>query len=159
LPRATVPVFFGAATFDPRQSLDELVDRIIRAGFAGIANFPTAILIDGAFRHFLEEEGLGFNRELELLEIAKARRLDTLDYTHPISAARAGAERNLGIANIDLGWTVGGVMGVDPDLRIEEAALMANTIARAVHSISPATRCLVEGGPIVTPRQLEELCQ
>ena len=54
---------------------------------------------------------------------------------------------------------MGGVLGVDSDLRIEEAALMANTIARAVHAASPDTLCVVEGGPIVNPRQLEEVCQ
>ena len=54
---------------------------------------------------------------------------------------------------------MGGVLGVDSDLRIEDAALMANTIARAVHAASPDTLCVVEGGPIVNPRQLEEVCQ
>jgi predicted TIM-barrel enzyme/DNA-binding NtrC family response regulator len=159
LPRARVPVFFGASTFDPRLDLADLVERIIDAGFAGIANFPTAILIDGAYRRFLEEEGLGFGRELELLEIAKARGLVTLAYTHTIEEARAAAERGVAIVNIDLGWNMGGVLGVDTDLRIEEAALMANTIARAVHAVSPTTRRVVEGGPIVRPHQLEELCQ
>jgi predicted TIM-barrel enzyme/DNA-binding NtrC family response regulator len=159
LPRAKVPVFFGASTFDPRLDLSQLVDRVIEAGFAGIANFPTAILIDGAYRRFLEDEGLGFGRELELLELAKAAGLTTLAYTHTIDEARVAAERGIAIVNIDLGWNMGGVLGVDTDLRIEEAALMANTIARAVHAVSPATRCVVEGGPIVSPRQLEELCQ
>jgi predicted TIM-barrel enzyme/DNA-binding NtrC family response regulator len=159
LPRATVPVFFGASTFDPRVDLSVLVDRVVEAGFAGIANFPTAILIDGAYRRFLEEEGLGFGRELELLEIARMRGLVTLAYTHTIDEARAAAERGISIVNIDLGWNMGGVLGVDTDLRIEEAALMANTIARAVHTVSPTTRCVVEGGPIVSPHQLEELCQ
>ena len=67
LPRATVPVFFGAASFDPRLDLAALVERIAEAGFSGISNFPTAILIDGAYRRFLESVGLGFERELELL--------------------------------------------------------------------------------------------
>ncbi|MFI5013081.1 MAG: phosphoenolpyruvate hydrolase family protein [Hyphomicrobiales bacterium] len=159
LPRATVPVFFGASTFDPRVDLARLVDSIVEAGFSGVANFPTAILIDGAYRGFLEEEGLGFGRELELLQIAKERGLATLAYTHTIDEARAAAECGIAIVNIDLGWNMGGVMGVDTDLRIEEAALMANTIARAVHTVSPTTRCVVEGGPIVSPGQLEELCQ
>lgn len=159
LPRASVPVFFGASTFDPRLDLSQLVDSIAEAGFSGVANFPTAILIDGAYRRFLEDEGLCFGRELELLEIAKARGLTTLAYTHTIEEARAAAERGISIVNIDLGWNMGGVLGVDTDLRIEEAALMANTTARIVRAVSPMTRCVVEGGPIVSPRQLEELCQ
>jgi predicted TIM-barrel enzyme/transcriptional regulator with AAA-type ATPase domain len=159
LPRATVPVFFGAASFHPGLNLDALVAEIADAGFCGIANFPTAILIDGAYRQFLEDAGLGFNRELKLLEIAKQKGLATLAYTHTLEEARAAAERGLDLVNIDLGWNMGGVLGVDSDLRIEEAALMANTIARAVHAASPDTLCVVEGGPIVNPRQLEEVCQ
>lgn len=159
LPRATVPVFFGAATFDPRVNLARLLDQIAEAGFSGVANFPTSILIDGAYRQFLEEEGLGFSRELELLELARAKGLVTLAYTHTFDEARAAALRQVDIVNIDLGWNMGGVMGVDTDLRIEEAALMANTIARAVRAVSKTARCVVEGGPIVSPRQLEELCQ
>ncbi|MBI3708404.1 MAG: phosphoenolpyruvate hydrolase family protein [Proteobacteria bacterium] len=159
LPRTTVPVFFGAATFDPRIDLAALVDEIVDAGFSGVANFPTAILIDGTYRQFLEDEGLGFKRELELLEIARDRGLASLAYIHTLEEAQAAAECGIDIVNIDLGWNMGGVMGVDSDLRIDEAALMTNSIARAVRSISPATRCVVEGGPIVSPRQLEELCQ
>jgi predicted TIM-barrel enzyme/DNA-binding NtrC family response regulator len=159
LPRASVPVFFGAASFHPGLDLEALAAEIAEAGFCGIANFPTAILIDGAYRRFLEDAGLGFNRELELLEIAKHKGLATLAYTHTLDEARAAAERGLDLVNIDLGWNMGGVLGVDSDLRIEEAALMASTIARAVHAASPDTLCVVEGGPIVNPHQLEEVCQ
>src|SRR5262249_12638465 len=132
---------------------------IVAAGFSGIANFPTSILIDGAYRRFLERVGLGFTRELELLALAKARGLVTLAYAHTSEEAVAAARHGVDIVNIDLGWNKGGVLGVDTVVRIEEAALTANTIARAVHSASPRTRCMVEGGPIVSPRQLEELCQ
>jgi predicted TIM-barrel enzyme/DNA-binding NtrC family response regulator len=159
LPRATVPVFFGAASFDPRVDLAALVDNIANAGFAGVTNFPTAILIDGAYRQFLERVGLGFERELKLLSLAKARGLMTLAYAHTreeaVAAARCGAD----IINIDLGWNKGGVLGVDTFVRIDEASLTANTIARAVRAVSQKTTCMVEGGPIVSPKQLEELCE
>jgi predicted TIM-barrel enzyme/DNA-binding NtrC family response regulator len=159
LPRATVPVFFGAASFDPRLDLAALVDDIVNAGFAGVTNFPTAILIDGVYRQFLERVGLGFERELKLLSLAKARGLMTLAYAHTreeaVAAARCGAD----IVNIDLGWNKGGVLGVDTFVRIEEAALTAHTIARAVRAAAPTTICMVEGGPIVGPKQLEELCE
>jgi predicted TIM-barrel enzyme/DNA-binding NtrC family response regulator len=159
LPRASVPVFFGATSFSPRIDLTELVSRIIDAGFWGIANFPTAILIDGVYRDFLERAGFGFARELELLSIAKARGLVTLAYVHTCEEAVAAARVGADIINIDLGWNKGGVVGVDTPVRIDEASLAVNTIARAVHSVSPRTRCMVEGGPIVSPWQLEELCQ
>ncbi len=159
LPRATVPVYFGAASFDPRIDLRELVDRIARAGFAGIANFPTAILIDGDYRAFLERSGVGFARELELLRIARERGLSSLAYTHTAEEAAEAARQGADLVNIDLGWNVGGVLGAVSHLRVEDAGLMANAIAQQVRSVSRKTRCLVEGGPIVSPRQLEELCQ
>jgi predicted TIM-barrel enzyme/DNA-binding NtrC family response regulator len=159
LPRVTVPVFFGVASFDPRTDLVGLIEKIRAAGFSGVTNFPTAILIDGAYRRFLEDQGLGFRRELEMLKVAKAHGLATLVYIHTLAEAREAASFGFDIINIDLGWNMGGVMGVDSDLRIEEAAVATNTIARAVRTISPTTRCVVEGGPIVGPQQLEELCK
>lgn len=159
LPRATVPVYFGAASFDPRLDLRELVERIAKAGFAGIANFPTSILIDGQYRAFLERSGVGFGRELDLLQVARERGLSTLAYTHTAEEAAEAARQGADIVNIDLGWNVGGVLGAVSHLRVEDAGLMANAIAQQVRAVSRKTRCLVEGGPIVSPRQLEELCQ
>jgi predicted TIM-barrel enzyme/DNA-binding NtrC family response regulator len=159
LPRATVPVFLGAASFDPRLDLDKLVDRIIAAGFGGVANFPTAVLIDGAYRDFLERTGCGFGRELDLLSRAAARGLSTLAYVKTAEEGIAAARCGVDIINIDLGWNVGGLLGVSSDLRIEEAALIVNGIAQKIRAVAPESRCVVEGGPIVSPRQLEELCQ
>ncbi|MBS7700667.1 MULTISPECIES: phosphoenolpyruvate hydrolase family protein [unclassified Chelatococcus] len=159
LPRATVPVFFGAASFDPRLDLDALIERIAASGFGGVANFPTAVLIDGAYRSLLEQSGVGFKRELDLLRRAKTRGLATLAYIQNEAEAAEAASAGIEMVNIDLGWNVGGVLGASSDLKIEEAALIANRIAQRVRTISPGTRCVVEGGPIVSPRQLEEFCQ
>lgn len=159
LPRTTVPVFFGVASFDPRTDLATLITQIRAAGFAGVTNFPTATLIDGAYRRFLEDQGLGFCRELEMLMIAKANGLTTLAYIHTLAEAREAAAAGVDMVNIDLGWNMGGVMGVDSDLRVDEAAVATNAIACAVRAIAPATSCVVEGGPIVGPQQLEELCK
>jgi predicted TIM-barrel enzyme/DNA-binding NtrC family response regulator len=159
LPRATVPVFMGAASFDPRLDLDQLVDRIVAAGFGGVANFPTAILIDGAYRAFLERAGCGFGRELDLLSRAAARGLATLAYVKTAEEGIEAAGRGVDIINIDLGWNVGGLFGASSDLRIEEAALIVNGIAQRIREVAPESRCVVEGGPIVSPKQLEEFCQ
>ena len=158
LPRANVPVFFGASCFDVRQDLPALLDRVAEAGFAGIANFPSAVLVDGAFREFLEQAGIGFARELELLALARQRGLATLAYTHTAQEAVAAARQGVDIVNIDLGWNTGGVLGVETTVRVEEAAFTAATVAKAVRAACDRTVCVVEGGPIVSPRQLEELC-
>jgi predicted TIM-barrel enzyme/DNA-binding NtrC family response regulator len=159
LPRATVPVFFGASAFDPRAELHEIVDRVIEQGFFGIANFPTAILVDPGFRELLEEEGIGFSRELEMLSLARAAGLATIAYVHTAAEAERAAAIPVDVVNIDLGWNKGGVAGVATEVRIEEAALHVASVVRRVRAISPQVLCMVEGGPIVSPRHLEELCR
>ncbi len=159
LPRVDVDVFFGAAVFDPRQSLEDLVDRIVFAGFAGVTNFPTACFIDGSYRRMLETTGLGFSREMELLSIARRKGLKTLAYTHTVEEARRAARDGADIVNIALGWNMGGVKGVETEVGVEEAALAVQASARAVRSVSQSIPCVVEGGPIIGPKQLEEMCR
>ncbi|MEZ2131509.1 MULTISPECIES: phosphoenolpyruvate hydrolase family protein [unclassified Sinorhizobium] len=159
LPRATVPVFFGASAFDPRGNLQDIVDKVIEHGFFGIANFPTAILLDPEFRDLLEDAGLGFSRELEMLSLAHAAGLATIAYVHTGAEAERAAAIPVDVVNVDLGWNKGGVAGVSTEVRIEEAALHVASVVRRIRAISPHTLCMVEGGPIVSPRHLEELCR
>jgi predicted TIM-barrel enzyme/DNA-binding NtrC family response regulator len=159
LPRATVPVFFGASAFDPRSDLRDIVGDVIEQGFFGVANFPTAILVDPEFRELLEEAGLGFSRELEMLSLAHEAGLATIAYVHTAAEAERAAAIPVDVINIDLGWNKGGVVGVSTEVRIEEAALHVASVVRRVRAISPPTLCMVEGGPIVSPRHLEELCR
>lgn len=163
LPRATVPVIFGACCFDPRQNIAALVARIATAGFAGISNFPTATMLTGPIREMLERLGLGFCRELDLLAEARRAGLLTLAYTHSLTEAEQAARARTDFITIGLGWNHGGAQGA-PDLpegqrMIEEAAIHVDRTSRAVAAIAPDTVCLVEGGPIVSPRHLEELCR
>jgi len=66
-----LPIFFGATTLGCREPLEDLVARIAEAGFHGIANFPSCIFLDGQYRQFLEERGIGFDAEIELLRTAR----------------------------------------------------------------------------------------
>jgi predicted TIM-barrel enzyme/DNA-binding NtrC family response regulator len=159
LRRATVPVFFGASVFDPREDLHTIVNKVVEQGFFGIANFPTAILVDPEFRELLEEAGVGFSRELDMLSLAHEAGLATIAYVHNGAEAERAAMIPVDVINVDLGWNKGGVAGVSTEVRIEEAALHVASVVRRVRAISPQTLCMVEGGPIVSPRHLEELCR
>ncbi|KAA0688122.1 sigma-54-dependent Fis family transcriptional regulator [Neorhizobium sp. P12A] len=159
LPRAAVPVFFGASVFDPREDLHTIVNKVVEQGFFGIANFPTAILVDPEFRELLEEAGVGFSRELDMLSLAHEAGLATIAYVHNGAEAERAAMIPVDVINVDLGWNKGGVAGVSTEVRIEEAALHVASVVRRVRAISPQTLCMVEGGPIVSPRHLEELCR
>lgn len=163
IPRANVPVIFGACVFDPRQSVQDLVRTAKMAGFSGIANFPTATLLPAEFRDELERNGLGFSRELEMLVAAKRASLVSLAYTHSVQDAEAAARAGIDLITIGLGWNHGGALGsVNPRVSttaIEEAAIHIGRAARAIMQHAPKAFCLVEGGPIVSPRHLEELCR
>ena len=87
LPRVAIPVFFGASAFDPALDITALVARIAAAGFPGVVNFPTAALVDGRYRDFLEESGCGFAREVALLTAARKAGLATLAYVRTAAEA------------------------------------------------------------------------
>lgn len=161
LPRASVPVIFGACTLDPGLDIAALVEQVRRAGFAGVTNFPTATMLSGRFRRALEAEGLGYARELDMLGAAQRAGLVAIAYTHSEAEAAAAARARVDMINIGLGWNQGGAGGVATagGPAIEEAAIHVGRIARMVAGIAPGTPCLVEGGPIVSPRHLDELCR
>jgi predicted TIM-barrel enzyme/transcriptional regulator with AAA-type ATPase domain len=157
LPRATVPVIFGACCFDPRQDIAELVERVRAAGFHGIANFPTAGMLAGPLRDRLEEAGLGCGRERAMLRRAREAGLVSIAYAHSLQEAEAATGADIVV--IGLGWNQGGALGRaagDGGRAIEEAAIHVGRAARIVGQ--SGALCLVEGGPIVSPRHLEELC-
>jgi predicted TIM-barrel enzyme/DNA-binding NtrC family response regulator len=158
-PRTNLPVFIGLAAFDPRLDPDALLQEVRTAGFDGVTNFPTVALIDGRFRRFLEASGFGIAREVALLRQARAQGLATLAYVHTGSEARQMAAAGVDIVNIDLGWNTGGALGVATRMPITEAADIAGRMIRTVRKVAAGTICVVEGGPIVRPEQMDEVCR
>jgi predicted TIM-barrel enzyme len=156
-PRTNLPVFIGLAAFDPRLDPDALLQEVRTAGFDGVTNFPTVALIDGRFRRFLEASGFGIAREVALLRQARAQGLATLAYVHTGSEARQMAAAGVDIVNIDLGWNTGGALGVATRMPITEAADIAGRMIRTVRKVAADTICVVEGGPIVRPEQMDEV--
>jgi predicted TIM-barrel enzyme/DNA-binding NtrC family response regulator len=158
LSQTSLPVFFGATTFGGGDRAT-LVDWIAEAGFHGVANFPSCIFLDGQFRQFLEEHRLGFESEIALLRAAQARGLATLGYVYTIDEARRVAAAGVDIVNIAFGWNTGGAVGVDSALGLEEVADAAAECVQAVRAVNSETRCVIEGGPIVTPEQMDYVCR
>lgn len=158
LTQTSLPVYFGATTFGV-DDLPSLVDQIADAGFHGVANFPSCVFLDGQFRRFLEESGLGFDGEVALLREARRRGLATLGYVCTIDEARRAAAAGVDIVNIALGWNKGGAVGVQTTLGLEEAATLAAGFVDAVRARRSDVRCMIEGGPIVTPEQMDYVCR
>jgi predicted TIM-barrel enzyme/transcriptional regulator with AAA-type ATPase domain len=158
LGRVAVPLFFGAAACDPRLDLGALAARLKAAGYAGLANFPTAIHVDGRFRAALERAGLGFAREVELLKAAKAARLVSLGYAKSREEVGLLVEARVDMLCLNFGWNAGGALGIAGALALDEAADRARRIFQGVRHAAPDTLCFVEGGPIVSPDDMWRVC-
>ncbi|WP_203077001.1 phosphoenolpyruvate hydrolase family protein [Falsiroseomonas ponticola] len=158
LDRVAIPVFFGAAACDPRMSVEALLGRIRDAGYQGVANFPTAIHHDGAFRAALEQAGLGFGREVELIRAAPRFGLATLGYAKTRAEADALVDAGVGRLCLNFGWNSGGSQGVPSGVPIDQAAERARRVFAHVRRRAPGTLCFVEGGPIVGPGHLMQVC-
>lgn len=158
LTQTSLPVFFGATTFGV-DDCSRLVDWIAEAGFHGVANFPSCVFLDGQFRQFLEESRLGLDSEIALLHAAQTRGLAALGYVHTIDEARRLAAAGVDIVNIAFGWNMGGAVGVESDLGLEDAATLAAEFVKAVRAVDCGIPCVIEGGPIVTPEQMDYVCR
>jgi predicted TIM-barrel enzyme len=158
LDRVRIPVFFGAAACDPRTDLGALLRGLRDAGYHGIANFPTAIHFDGAFRAALDSAGLGFAREVAMLREARALGFATLGYAKTRAETDALLDAGVEHLCLNFGWNAGGSLGVPGGVPIEEAAARARRVFAHVRRTAPGTRCLVEGGPIIDPGHMLEVC-
>jgi DNA-binding NtrC family response regulator/predicted TIM-barrel enzyme len=157
LTQTSLPVFFGATTIGS-VDFEKLVSQIADAGFHGVANFPSCVFLDGQFRQFLEECGQGFDREVALLDAARTLGLSTLAYVHTLEeACRVAA--HVDIVNFDFGWNMGGSVGVESSLDLDESSTLAAEFVNAVRAINAQARCVIEGGPIVTPEQMDQVCK
>ncbi|WP_018924549.1 phosphoenolpyruvate hydrolase family protein [Salsuginibacillus kocurii] len=149
LPRIQdIPVIFGACATDPTKSQETLLSTIVRHGFQGVNNFPSVGVVDGIFREALEEEGLGYQAEVDLMEKAVQRGLFTIAFTFDEEQARQMAAVNVDVICVNLGWTVGGDLGVTQSTSINESLDLINRIFQAAQDVNPNVFPMVYGGPI-----------
>ncbi len=146
------PVLAGVNGTDPFLLREPFLEDLIRLGFSGIQNFPTVGLIDGLFRANLEETGMGYDLEVDLIRAARQRNLLTTPYVFDPREAAAMAEAGADIVVAHMGLTTGGDIGAQTAVRLEECPARINAIAEAVCSISPDVIVLCHGGPISSPR-------
>ncbi|MDY8109279.1 phosphoenolpyruvate hydrolase family protein [Fulvimarina sp. 2208YS6-2-32] len=159
LDKVSVPVFFGASAFDPALDLERFVAEIAATGYHGIANFPTSIHYGGRFRHALEEAGLGYSREVELLRLARGAGLATFGYAKTRREIQSVLEAEVDILCLNFGWNAGGMRTVAQAFTLDEAADRAQRIFSSVRQTRPQTICVVEGGPIVNPEDMYRVCR
>lgn len=148
-----IPVLAGVCGTDPFRRMDHFLPDLAGAGFAGVQNFPTVGLIDrdSLFRQNLEETGMGYGQEVEM--IALARRLDllTTPYVFSEEDARAMALAGADILVAHMGLTTSGAIGARTSMRLEECPALIQRIRDAAVEAAADVLVLCHGGPIAEP--------
>jgi predicted TIM-barrel enzyme len=146
------PVLAGVNGTDPFLLADHFLDELKALGFSGVQNFPTVGLIDGVFRKNLEETGMGYGLEVDL--IARAREKDMLTTPYVFNAEEAAAMAGAGadIIVAHLGLTTGGSIGAETALRLEDCPALIDDWAEAARRVRKDVIVLCHGGPISSPQ-------
>ena len=151
------PVLAGVNGTDPFMIPEEFLQRLIGLGFSGVQNFPTVGLIDGTFRANLEETGMGYALEVQMIERARALDLLTTPYVFSEADARAMAAAGADIIVCHLGLTTGGSIGAETALTLDDCVDRINLWAAAARAVNPEAIVLCHGGPIATPEDAQHV--
>ena len=145
------PVIAGVNGTDPFVIMDHFLDELKALGFAGVQNFPTVGLIDGTFRANLEETGMSYALEVDMIRQAHAKDMLTTPYVfnadEAVAMARAGAD----IIVPHMGLTTGGAIGAGTALKLADCPALIDAWAEAARSVRRDIIVLCHGGPIATP--------
>ena len=145
------PVLAGVCGTDPFRQMPLFLKQIVEAGFSGIQNFPTVGLIDGLFRQNLEETGMGFGLEVDLIRLASRMNLFTTPYCFNADDAAQMTEAGADIIVAHLGLTTKGSIGASTAVTLEEAPDKVQAIADAAKRVRKDVLVLCHGGPISEP--------
>lgn len=145
------PVLAGVNGTDPFMIPEQFLRQLIDLGFSGIQNFPTVGLIDGTFRANLEETGMGYGLEVEMVRSARAMELLTTPYVFCEADAQAMASAGADIVVCHMGLTTGGSIGAATALQLSDCVAPIKAWAAAAKAINPEVLVLCHGGPIATP--------
>lgn len=145
------PCIAGIGAHDPNRSLDLFIDELIRLGFSGITNEPFVGLYGPAFGGELEAAGLGFSREVELIDLAHRKDVFTVAWVFSPEEARRMAEAGADVLGAIVGVTAGGLTGAVKALTLEDAAAAVQSMCQAAKAVRPGIYVLAHGGPFKDP--------
>ena len=153
------PVLAGVCASDPFRIIDKFLDEVKSVGFAGIQNFPTVGLIDGQFRANLEETGMGYDKEVELISLARKKDLLTTPYAFNTSEAEQMAAAGADVIVAHMGLTTKGSIGAESGRTLDDSVRDVQAISDAAHGVSKEVIVLCHGGPIAMPEDAEYVLQ
>jgi predicted TIM-barrel enzyme len=145
------PVLAGVCGTDPFRLMPYFLKQLKEMGFAGVQNFPTVGLIDGTFRQNLEETGMGYELEVEMIRLAQELDLLTAPYVFTPDEARAMARAGADILVPHMGLTTKGSIGAYTALTLDQAVERVQAMHDAAIEINPDVLVLCHGGPIAEP--------
>jgi predicted TIM-barrel enzyme len=145
------PVLAGVNATDPFCDLDRFLDDLHRMGFAGVQNFPTVGVIDGNFRRVLETTGMSYQLEIEMIRLAHLKNLLTTPYVFNTEEAIAMAKAGADLLVAHFGTTVGGSIGADTSVSLENCAAKLDEWAEAAMEVRKEIIVICHGGPVATP--------
>ena len=145
------PVLAGVCGTDPFRVMPYFLRQIKDMGFAGVQNFPTVGLFDGSFRQNLEETGMGFGLEIDMIRMAHEMDLLTAPYAFNPDEARDLAKAGADVLVPHMGLTTKGNIGAHTALTLEESAQRVQAMHDAAKEVNPNILVLCHGGPIAEP--------
>ena len=151
---ADTPVLAGVCGTDPFRLMDKYLDMISATGFAGVQNFPTVGLIDGTFRQNLEETGMGFDLEVDMIAAAGKKGLLTAPYVFDVAQAEAMAGVGADVVVIHVGLTVSGSIGATTARSMDDSVDIIQRLGDAARSVKDDVLVLFHGGPIADPEDV-----
>jgi predicted TIM-barrel enzyme len=149
------PVLAGVNGTDPFVIMGEYLDRLKALGFAGVQNFPTVGLIDGVFRQNLEETGMSYGHEVDMIRVAHEKDLLTTPYVFSAEEAVAMTEAGADIVVAHMGLTTGGSIGAETALTLADCVRNVDEWAEAARRVRNDVLVLCHGGPIANPADAE----
>jgi predicted TIM-barrel enzyme len=145
------PVLAGVCGTDPFRLMPNFLREVSDAGFAGVQNFPTVGLIDGTFRANLEETGMGYALEVEMIGAAAELGLLTSPYVFDVDSAEAMARAGADVLVPHMGLTTKGMIGAETALTLDDCVERIQAMRDAAVAINPDVIVLCHGGPIAEP--------
>jgi predicted TIM-barrel enzyme len=149
------PVLAGVNGTDPFRQMDVFLDEVKRVGFAGVQNFPTVGIIDGTFRANLEETGMSYGLEVDMIAKAHVKDMLTTPYVFNEDEAAAMAKAGADIIVCHMGLTTGGSIGAGTALKLADCPARVDKWSEAALKTRRDVLVLVHGGPVAEPADAE----
>jgi predicted TIM-barrel enzyme len=146
------PVLAGVCGTDPFRLMPVFLQQLKDIGFSGVQNFPTVGLIDGTFRRNLEETGMGYGLEVEMIRAAHELDLLTAPYVFTPEDGQAMASAGADVLVAHMGLTTGGAIGAETARTLDQSVELIQEIRDAAFEVNPDVIVLCHGGPIAEPQ-------